>query len=77
MQLKIYASLNLTAERGMLDFKKYLEILFDKITSKKALGTLEPLILDHMNREEYYYLTKLATVSETKDPDCDPTRPRV
>ncbi|MBU3174384.1 DUF2935 domain-containing protein [Clostridium estertheticum] len=69
--------LNFTAEKVMLNFKKYLEILLYKISNKKTLGTLVPLVLDHMNREECYYLTKLATVSETKSPNCDPTKPRI
>lgn len=68
--------LNLTAERKMLEFKRYLEILLSKISDKEALGTIDPLVLDHMNREECYYLTKLATVSETKGPNCDPIKPR-
>jgi hypothetical protein len=69
--------LNFTAEREMLDFKKYLEMLLLKVSDKKTLGTIAPLILDHMNREECYYLTKLASVSKTKIPDCDPTKSRV
>jgi hypothetical protein len=69
--------LNLTAERKMLEFKGYLETLLSKISDKETLGTIDPLIIDHMNREECYYLTKLATVSENKGPSCDPTKPRV
>lgn len=74
---KALDDLNLTAERKMLDFKKYLEMLFSKVSDKTTLGTIAPLVLDHMNREECYYLTKLASVSKTKVPDCDPTKPRV
>lgn len=69
--------LDFTAEREMLDFKKYLELLLSKVSDKKTLGTIAPLVLDHMNREECYYLTKLSAVSKTKVPDCDPTKPRV
>ena len=69
--------LNSTVEKKMLDFKRYLEELLCKVSSNKTLGTIQPLLLDHMNREECYYLTKLATVSVTKIPDCDPTKPRV
>lgn len=61
----------------MLDFKKFLEILLYKRSDKRTLGIIAPLVLDHMNREECYYLTKLATVSETKSPICDPTKPRI
>jgi hypothetical protein len=40
--------------------------------SKEALGIIMPLMLDHMYREECYYLTKLAEVSEVKRPECNP-----
>jgi hypothetical protein len=69
--------LNFTAEKEMLEFKKYLEMLLLKVSDKKTLGTIAPLVLDHMNREECYYLTKLASVSKTQIPNCDPTKPRV
>ncbi|WP_369525268.1 hypothetical protein [Clostridium estertheticum] len=36
----------------MINFKKHLEVLFCKISDKKTLCTLVPLVLDHMNREE-------------------------
>ncbi len=68
--------LNFTAEKEMLEFIKYLQILLTKVSDKKVLGIIVPLVLDHMNREECYYLTKLATVSQTKVPNCDATKPR-
>jgi len=55
------------------DFIRELECLEKE---NKVLGTLTPLLLDHMAREECYYLIKLAQVSEVKMPSCDPTKPR-
>jgi len=61
----------------MLEFKKYLESLFYSVSDKKTLGVIKPAVLDHMIREECYYLTKLATVSQTKAPNCDPIKSKV
>ena len=47
-----------------------------EIIEKEILGTLSPLMADHMFREECYYLTKLAMVAGTKNPTCDPTKLR-
>ncbi|MEQ8155061.1 MAG: DUF2935 domain-containing protein [Clostridiaceae bacterium] len=47
------------------------------ILEKKVLGTLSPLVTDHMFREECYYLTKLSMVSDTNDPGCNPAKPRI
>jgi hypothetical protein len=69
--------LNCQAESVMVPFKKYLEELLDKKLDNRLLGTLVPLILDHMAREECYYLIKLSQVSDIKSPDCDPGKPRV
>lgn len=68
---------NRQVETTILMFKEYLRNLEGLVASNQALGTLTPLIPDHMAREECYYLIKLAEVSEVKKPDCDPTRPRV
>ncbi len=69
--------LNQDANEEMLCFKKFLKKLEKLITEKKVLGTLRPLMLDHMYREECYYLTKLSMVSEVKRPECDPTKERI
>ena len=68
---------NLDADETMDSFKKLLKELEESIIEKKVLGTLYPLIPDHMFREECYYLTKLSMVSDTKNPGCDPTKPRI
>ena len=68
---------NFQVEKEIRSFSGFLCELFDLVSNKEALGNLTPLIPDHMMREECYFLTKLAQVSEVKLPDCDPTRPRV
>lgn len=64
------------AYSDMSAFKEYLQELFSLVKDKKILSAIMPLILDHMYREECYYLTKLSMVSQVKRPDCDPTKPR-
>ena len=58
-------------------FMRFLKDLEDLVTGKRVLGTLSPLMPDHMFREECYYLLNLSRVTEAKDPDCDPTTPRI
>jgi hypothetical protein len=70
--------LNDQAQLIMYDFMEFLDYLRDQRISGRILGTLMPLMADHMNREECYYLWKLHQVTGTvKRPDCDPTRPRI
>lgn len=69
--------LNFDADEIMMCFKKFLKELEEAILDKKVLGTIYPLMTDHMFREECYYLTKLSMVSETEAPKCDPTKPRI
>lgn len=68
---------NKQVEIEMTQFKNFLKELEQLELSNKVLGTLFPLLLDHMYREECYYLIKLAENSNVKMPDCDPTKPRV
>lgn len=68
---------NLQVESEILLFKDFLRELEDLELCNKVLGSLTPLMLDHMAREECYYLIKLAESSNVKMPDCDPTKPRV
>lgn len=70
------SKLNRDASDVMSCFKKFLKELEVGIIEKEILGTLSPLMADHMFREECYYLTKLAMVAGTKNPTCDPTKPR-
>lgn len=71
------SKLNYDVSNIMGSFKNFLDALRDAIIDKLVLGTLVPLAADHMHREECYYLTKLSMVSDTKDPNCDPTKPRI
>lgn len=61
----------------MICFKKFLKGLEEAIIEKKVLGTIYPLMTDHMIREECYYLTKLSMISDIKSPECDPIKPRL
>lgn len=54
-------------------FQKFLEELEEMSLDKTMLGTLNPLMADHMYREECYYLTKLSQVSNIKQPSCTTT----
>lgn len=71
------ARLNRQAELEMSMFMNFLNELAELKSSKQALGTVTPLMIDHMYREECYYLTKLSQVSEVKKPECDPGKPRI
>lgn len=68
---------NRQVELEMLLFMQFLKELEELGIKHELLGTLMPLLPDHMAREECYYLTKLSWVSQVKDPHCDPTKPRV
>lgn len=68
-----------TVAGEMFGFKDYLEDLKLKTLSAKAIGTLSPLVPDHMAREECYYLYRLhrSDPKNVPNPNCDFTRPRV
>ncbi len=80
-QLPSFPSLNRLNEQSDLmiqQFKEFLEGLRDQRIDGRVLGTLFPLMADHMAREECYYLWKLTqTAGLVKRPDCDPTRQRL
>ena len=70
--------LNKQVEILVTSFKDFLEELRDERINGHILGTLFPLMADHMAREECYYLWKLTqTAGLIKRPDCDPARPRI
>ncbi|ADU32403.1 DUF2935 domain-containing protein [Evansella cellulosilytica] len=59
-------------------FKAFLREVEEMELNKESLGVFEPLMADHMLREECYYLMKLADTTELAPPDdCDPTKPRL
>jgi hypothetical protein len=68
---------NLQVETTMQMFMCFLQELLELELSDQVLGSLYPLIPDHMLREECYYLIKLGQVSEIVPPVCDPTKPRI
>lgn len=68
---------NREAKEEMMSFVSFLEVIEQLRLQKELPGRINPLIPDHMLREECYYLTKLSSVSEVEKPDCDPARPRI
>jgi hypothetical protein len=58
-------------------FKAFLKEIEEMGLTKEMLGVLQPLMADHMAREECYYLTKLAQSTELPASNCDPTKPRL
>jgi hypothetical protein len=58
-------------------FKGFLHEIEEMGLTKEMLGTVAPLMADHMVREECYYLMKLAQSSQLPQPNCDPTKPRL
>lgn len=80
-QLFTFPTLERLNEQGnhlINDFLEFLENLRDQRMDGKVLGSLMPLMIDHMVREECYYLWKLSqTTDNVKKPECDPTRPRL
>lgn len=70
--------LNEQAWLAIKAFMEFLETLRDQRMDGKVLGTLMPLMADHMYREECYYIYKLSQSTENiRKPDCDPTSPRL
>lgn len=60
-------------------FYHFLEELKEMRLDCRKLGTLMPLMADHMAREECYYIIKLEELdpNNVEGIECDPTRPRV
>lgn len=70
--------LNKQVEAGISLFKDFLVEIRDQRIDGQILGTLFPLMADHMAREECYYLLKLSrTAGLTRRPDCNPASPRI
>lgn len=60
------------------DFMEFLGTIRDQRMDGKILGTLMPLMADHMFREECYYLQMLSqSTKNIRKPDCAPTSPRL
>ncbi|NYF25436.1 DUF2935 domain-containing protein [Sporosarcina sp. JAI121] len=60
----------------MIIFQGFLHELEEMRLNKETLGTLTPLMADHMAREESYYLMKLAETAGTPPPPSNPAKPR-
>jgi hypothetical protein len=60
----------------MAIFKCFLNELEEMELKKEILGTLSPLMADHMAREECYYLKKLSETTIIDTPQCNPAKPR-
>lgn len=58
-------------------FTEFLNEIENLELDERMLGTLSPLMPDHMAREECYYLYKLAQSTHRPLPACDPAKPRV
>ncbi|RXJ03861.1 DUF2935 domain-containing protein [Anaerobacillus alkaliphilus] len=69
---------NNQVELEIIIFKTFLDELQHMEMQNISLSTFSALMADHMAREECYYLTKLAeSTQEVKQPDCNPTKPRI
>lgn len=75
-QFPALARFNRDVKLEMLLFMEFLRELEEMEWNAQALDTMTALMADHMAREECYYLTKLALVSDIERPDCDPAKPR-
>jgi hypothetical protein len=58
-------------------FMAFLSELEELELSNELLSRIDPLMPDHMFREECYYLLKLSQSGAIQQPDCDPTKPRL
>jgi|SRR5690554_1738308 len=76
-QFPVLNQFNHEVEETMKTFRVFLLNLKKAREEKKVLGKFSPLVPDHMEREECYYLTKLGQVSAVRSPDCDLARPRL
>jgi predicted nucleotide-binding protein (sugar kinase/HSP70/actin superfamily) len=69
--------MNVESQLEIKLFQNFLQEIEELRLSKQALGTLAPLMADHMFREECYYLMKLAESTNLDLPNCDPAKPRL
>lgn len=70
--------LNEQVEHLIYTFIEFLDHLLDLRIDGKILGSLSPLMVDHMSREQCYYLWKLSlSVGTLQKPECDPFRSRI
>ena len=70
---KFHADVNME----MAVFMNFLKELEELGLSDELLSRIDPLLPDHMFREECYYLLKLSQSGSVPQPDCDPAKPRL
>lgn len=61
----------------MVVFMAFLTELEEMGLSEELLSRINPLVPDHMYREECYYLLKLSQSGSVQPPNCDPAKPRL
>jgi hypothetical protein len=61
----------------MVIFMAFLKEIEELELNEQLLSRLNPLVPDHMHREECYYLMKLAGTGDIAPPNCNPAKPRV
>lgn len=71
--IKFHEEVNLE----MVIFMNFLKEIEEMELSEQLLSRLNPLVPDHMYREECYYLMKLAQCGAVAPPNCNPAKPRV
>ncbi len=64
---------NLDVSAKLTEFTEFFVDLNFKIIKGNVPTTVTSVMLDHMYREECYYLTQLAKISKIRAPVCDPT----
>ncbi len=77
--LKNFIALDQLHKEAFNQMRLFAEFFVDlelKISNKSIVVPLTVLFLDHMYREECYYLTRLASVTNQSLPACDPAAPR-
>ncbi|MFC5451762.1 DUF2935 domain-containing protein [Paenibacillus aestuarii] len=76
-QFPALSRLNKEADLEMTLFIEFLRELEEQCLTYETLGTLTPLMADHMLREELYYLKKLSQVAGTRKPSSQAKAPRI
>ena len=79
-ELKVFPALqrlNSQAELKINMFMRFLREIEMLRNNTNAVGTLMPLMADHMYREECYYLVNLSGTAKITMPECNPAKPRI
>lgn len=72
-----FEQFNMDVEEALNSFAEFFVLIKSQLQSKRVLGTISTLWLDHMYREGCYYLTELSKVCKINAPVCDPTATEV